>query len=116
MGKTADSHPKRCVIRANMSGVWANVEILGDGALPDMITIRGRRAHQWSGPVDCSGLAQLGPDPSGSLFTCETVVDLQLSDIYEVHHMSQAAVNIVSQLPVYVEPNEKETAIEMENQ
>lgn len=88
----------RYLIRAHQSGVWLDVEILGDGPLPGMVQIRGRRAHAWRGAIDCSDLAQQGPG-AGSRITREVVTSLRPDDVVEVLPMSDQALARVRDLP-----------------
>jgi len=78
------------VLRVVRSGVWLCAEVIGQGDLPGTVTVRGRRAHQWQGAVDCSALALAGP--SGGRITAETTVDLRTDDIIESHRMTSTAV------------------------
>ena len=89
---------KMRVLRVARSGVWLCAEILGEGELPGTVSVRGRRAHSWSGALDCSSLATSGP--SGGKVSAETTVDLRVEDIFESHRMTADAVAAVRRLAV----------------
>lgn len=89
---------QRYLLRVEGSGVWLDCELLPP-AMPGMLTWRGRRAHRWTGAVDCSALAQVGPGRD-SRITVETTVSTPDARLIEAHPMSDAAVEAARRVPV----------------
>ena len=88
----------RWLVRTRLSGVWVDVEWLGEGDLPGEYRISGRRLHSWEGgALACGDLARVGPDRG----TVEARSEPRIfrEDLAERHVMSEAALERVRALP-----------------
>lgn len=81
----------RYVVRVHRSGVWLGVTAIEDAGkiIPGAILLRGgRRAHAWTGAIDCSALSVDGPGP-----------DSRITDTVDTYVMSDAIIELIEMRP-----------------